>query len=111
VTDILHELEKPGRDPRPEFKSVEFKAGIEKIADLEVGMRLQGVVTNVANFGAFVDVGVHQEGLVHISQLSDTFIKDPREIVKTGDVVTVTVTEIDIARKRIALTMKQGKNN
>jgi uncharacterized protein len=111
VTDILQELEKPGRDPRPEFKSVEFKAGVEKIADLEVGMRLQGVVTNVANFGAFVDVGVHQDGLVHISQLSDTFVKDPREIVKAGDVVTVTVTEIDIARKRIALTMKQGKNN
>ena len=110
VTDILHELEKPGRDPRPEFKSVEFKAGVEKIADLDVGMRLQGVVTNVANFGAFVDVGVHQDGLVHISQLSDTFVKDPREIVKAGDVVTVTVTEIDIARKRIALTMKQGKN-
>ena len=110
VTDILQELEKPGRDPRPEFKSVEFKAGVEKIADLEVGMRLQGVVTNVANFGAFVDVGVHQDGLVHISQLSDTFVKDPREIVKAGDVVTVTVTEIDIARKRIALTMKQGKN-
>jgi uncharacterized protein len=74
-------------------------------------MRLQGVVTNVANFGAFVDVGVHQDGLVHISQLSDTFVKDPREIVKAGDVVTVTVTEIDIARKLIALTMKQGKNN
>jgi uncharacterized protein len=110
VTDILQELEKPGRDPRPEFKSVEFKAGVEKISDLEVGMRLQGVVTNVANFGAFVDVGVHQDGLVHISQLSDTFVKDPREIVKAGDVVTVTVTEIDIARKRIALTMKQGKN-
>ena len=108
VTDILQELEKPGRDPRPEFKSVEFKAGIEKITDLEVGMRLQGVVTNVANFGAFVDVGVHQDGLVHISQLADTFVKDPREIVKTGDVVTVTVTEIDATRKRIALTMKSS---
>ncbi len=106
VADILQELEKPGRDPRPEFKSVEFKAGIEKISDLEVGMRLQGVVTNVANFGAFVDVGVHQDGLIHISQLADKFVKDPREIVKTGDVVTVTVTEVDVPRKRIALTMK-----
>ena len=106
VTDILQELEKPGRDPRPEFKSVEFKAGVEKISDLEVGMRLQGVVTNVANFGAFVDIGVHQDGLVHISQLADKFVKDPREIVKTGDVVTVTVTEVDAPRKRIALTMK-----
>ena len=106
VADILQELEKPGRDPRPEFKSVEFKAGIEKISDLEVGMRLQGVVTNVANFGAFVDIGVHQDGLVHISQLADKFVKDPREIVKTGDVVTVTVTEVDVPRKRIALTMK-----
>ena len=106
VTDILQELEKPGRDPRPEFKSVEFKVGIEKISDLEVGMRLQGVVTNVANFGAFVDVGVHQDGLIHISQLADKFVKDSREIVKTGDVVTVTVTEVDVPRKRIALTMK-----
>lgn len=108
VTDILQELEKPGRDPRPEFKSVEFKAGVEKITDLEIGMRLQGVVTNVANFGAFVDIGVHQDGLVHISQLADTFVKDPREVVKTGDVVTVTVTEVDATRKRIALTMKSA---
>jgi uncharacterized protein len=108
VTDILQELEKPGRDPRPEFKNVEFKAGVEKMTDLEVGMRLQGVVTNVANFGAFVDIGVHQDGLVHISQLADTFIKDPRDVVKTGDVVTVTVTEIDAPRKRIALTMKSA---
>ena len=108
VTDILQELEKPGRDPRPEFKSVEFKAGVEKITDLTIGMRLQGVVTNVANFGAFVDIGVHQDGLVHISQLADAFVKDPREIVKTGDVVTVTVTEIDAPRKRIALTMKSA---
>ena len=108
VTDILQELEKPGRDPRPEFKSVEFKAGVEKITDLEVGMRLQGVVTNVANFGAFVDIGVHQDGLVHISQLADTFVKDPREIVKAGDIVTVTVTEVDAPRKRIALTMKSA---
>ncbi|NOS90066.1 MAG: RNA-binding transcriptional accessory protein [Methylococcaceae bacterium] len=106
VTDILQELEKPGRDPRPEFKSVTFKAGIEKISDLEVGMRLEGVVTNVANFGAFVDIGVHQDGLVHISQLSDTFIKDPRDAVKTGDRVTVKVVEVDVDRKRIALSMK-----
>jgi uncharacterized protein len=106
VTDILQELEKPGRDPRPEFKSVEFQAGIEKISDLKVGMKLAGVVTNVANFGAFVDIGVHQDGLVHISHLSDNFIKDPREAVKTGDVVKVTVVEIDVERKRIALSMK-----
>jgi uncharacterized protein len=106
VTDILQELEKPGRDPRPEFKSVEFKAGIEKISDLEPGMRLDGVVTNVANFGAFVDIGVHQDGLVHISHLSDTFVKDPRDAVKTGDMVKVRVLEVDIERKRISLTMK-----
>ncbi|MDA1342632.1 MAG: Tex family protein [Proteobacteria bacterium] len=106
VTDILKELEKPGRDPRPEFKSVEFKSGVEKISDLEPGMRLNGVVTNVANFGAFVDIGVHQDGLVHISHLSDTFIKDPRDAVKTGDFVNVRVLEIDVARKRISLSMK-----
>jgi uncharacterized protein len=106
VTDILQELEKPGRDPRPEFKSVEFKAGIEKISDLEPGMRLDGVVTNVANFGAFVDIGVHQDGLVHISHLSDTFVKDPREAVKTGDMVSVKVLEVDVERKRISLSMK-----
>jgi uncharacterized protein len=106
VTDILHELEKPGRDPRPEFKSVAFKAGIEKISDLEPGMRLDGVVTNVANFGAFVDIGVHQDGLIHISHLSDTFIKDPREAVKTGDLVNVKVLEVDVLRKRISLSMK-----
>ena len=106
VTDILQELEKPGRDPRPEFKSVTFKAGIEKISDLVPGMRLDGVVTNVANFGAFVDIGVHQDGLVHISHLSDTFIKDPREAVKTGDMVNVKVLEVDALRKRISLSMK-----
>jgi len=106
VTDILQELEKPGRDPRPEFKSVEFKAGIEKITDLQPGMSLEGVVTNVANFGAFVDIGVHQDGLVHISHLSDTFIKDPREAVKTGDMVKVKVLEVDVERKRISLSMK-----
>jgi uncharacterized protein len=106
VTDILLELEKPGRDPRPEFKSVEFKAGIEKISDLKPGMRLDGVVTNVANFGAFVDIGVHQDGLIHISHLSDTFIKDPRDAVKTGDMVKVKVLEVDVERKRISLSMK-----
>ncbi|NOQ77736.1 MAG: S1 RNA-binding domain-containing protein [Methylococcaceae bacterium] len=107
VTDILQELEKPGRDPRPEFKSVTFKAGIEKITDLKEGMTLEGVVTNVANFGAFVDIGVHQDGLVHISHLADVFVKDPREVVKTGDMVNVKVIEIDVARKRIALSMKK----
>ena len=106
VTDILQELEKPGRDPRPEFKSVEFKAGIEKISDLKPGMRLDGVVTNVANFGAFVDIGVHQDGLIHISHLSDSYIKDPRDAVKTGDMVKVKVLEIDVDRKRISLSMK-----
>jgi uncharacterized protein len=107
VTDILQELEKPGRDPRPEFKSVRFKDGIEKITDIKPGMTLDGVVTNVANFGAFVDIGVHQDGLVHISHLSDSFVKDPRDVVKTGDMVKVKVLEIDVARKRIALTMKK----
>ncbi|MGR8952558.1 MAG: helix-hairpin-helix domain-containing protein, partial [Gammaproteobacteria bacterium] len=106
VTDILQELEKPGRDPRPEFKSVQFKAGVEKITDLEPGMRLNGVVTNVANFGAFVDIGVHQDGLVHISHLADNFIKDPREVVKAGDIVEVRVLEVDVERQRIALSMK-----
>lgn len=106
VTDILRELEKPGRDPRPEFKSVEYKSGVEKITDLEPGMRLNGVVTNVANFGAFVDIGVHQDGLVHISHLSDTFVKDPRDAVRTGDLVIVRVLEVDVARQRISLSMK-----
>lgn len=106
VTDILQELEKPGRDPRPDFKSIAFKAGIEKITDLEAGMRLDGVVTNVANFGAFVDIGVHQDGLVHISHLSDAFVKVARDVVKTGDIVKVTVLEVDVERKRILLTMK-----
>jgi uncharacterized protein len=108
VTDILAELEKPGRDPRPEFKTATFQEGVEKIADLKPGMQLEGVVTNVAAFGAFVDVGVHQDGLVHISELSDRFVKDPREVVKTGDVVKVRVKDVDVARKRIALTMKSG---
>ncbi len=108
VTDILAELEKPGRDPRPEFKTAAFQEGVEKISDLKPGMQLEGVVTNVTAFGAFVDVGVHQDGLVHISELSDRFVKDPHEIVKAGDVVKVRVKEVDVARKRIALTMKSG---
>ncbi len=108
VTDILAELEKPGRDPRPEFKTAVFKEGVEKIADLKAGMQLEGVVTNVTAFGAFVDVGVHQDGLVHISEMADRFVKDPREVVKAGDVVKVRVKDVDVARKRIALTMKSG---
>jgi protein Tex len=111
VQDILEELKKPGRDPRPVFRTAEFKEGVEKVSDLKPGMILEGVVTNVANFGAFVDVGVHQDGLVHISQLSDTFVKDPRDIVKPGDVVKVTVQEIDLPRKRISLTMKSGEGH
>lgn len=107
VMDILKELEKPGRDPRPEFKSVQYKEGVEKITDLKTGMMLEGVVTNVANFGAFVDIGVHQDGLVHISHLSDGFVKDPRDVVKTGDMVKVKVLEVDVARQRISLTMKK----
>ncbi len=106
VRDILRELEKPGRDPRPEFKTAEFKEGIEELKDLSPGMMLEGVVTNVTNFGAFVDIGVHQDGLVHISMMSTKFIKDPREVVKAGDVVKVKVLEVDANRKRIALTMR-----
>ncbi len=106
VTDILKELEKPGRDPRPEFKTAEFNDDVEKVSDLKVGMILEGVVSNVANFGAFVDIGVHQDGLVHISAITNKFIKDPREVVKAGDVVKVKVMEVDDARKRISLTMR-----
>ncbi len=106
VTDIISELDKPGRDPRPEFKTAEFKAGVETISDLKVGMVLEGVVSNVANFGAFVDVGVHQDGLVHISALTNKFISDPREVVKAGDIVKVKVLEVDVARKRISFTMR-----
>ncbi len=109
VKDILSELEKPGRDPRPEFKTAEFKDGVEKMSDLQPGMRLEGVVTNVANFGAFVDIGVHQDGLVHISQLADKFVEDPRDVVKPGDVVKVRVQDVDIQRKRISLTMRSDK--
>ena len=108
VTDIIAELEKPGRDPRPEFKTATFKEGVEKITDLKPGMQLEGVVTNVAAFGAFVDIGVHQDGLVHVSELADRFVKDPHEVVKAGDVVKVRVKEVDVARKRIALTMRSG---
>lgn len=106
VKDILSELEKPGRDPRPEFKTATFQEGVEQLKDLKPGMRLEGVVTNVTNFGAFVDVGVHQDGLVHISMLADRFVKDPHAVVKAGDVVKVKVVEVDIPRKRIALSMR-----
>ncbi|PJE80726.1 30S ribosomal protein S1 [invertebrate metagenome] len=106
VTDIIGELDKPGRDPRPEFKTATFKDGVEAIKDLKVNMELEGTVTNVTNFGAFIDVGVHQDGLVHISAMSDGFVKDPREIVKAGDIVKVKVMEVDVARKRISLTMR-----
>lgn len=106
VTDILGELDKPGRDPRPAFTTATFKEGVEKLDDLEQGMILEGVVTNVAAFGAFVDVGVHQDGLVHVSALSHKFVEDPREIVKPGDIVKVKVQDVDIPRKRISLTMR-----
>ncbi len=106
VRDILRELEKPGRDPRPEFKTAEFKEGVEDLKDLQPGMVLEGVITNVTNFGAFVDIGVHQDGLVHISMMSNKFVKDPREVVKAGDVVKVKVLEVDEKRRRVALTMR-----
>lgn len=107
VKDILAELEKPGRDPRPSFKTATFTDGVEDIKDLKPGMVLEGTVTNVAAFGAFVDIGVHQDGLVHVSQLADRFVKDPHEVVKAGDVVQVRVTEVDVPRKRIGLTMRK----
>lgn len=106
VSDIIRELDKPGRDPRPEFKTATFAEGVNKITDLEPGMILEGVVSNVANFGAFVDIGVHQDGLVHISALTDKFVADPREVVKAGDIVKVKVMEVDAARKRIGLSMR-----
>ncbi len=106
VTDIIKELEKPGRDPRPEFKTATFADGVEELRDLKPGMQLEGVITNVTNFGAFVDIGVHQDGLVHVSALSHKFVKDPREVVKAGDVVKVKVVEVDDKRRRIALTMR-----
>lgn len=115
VADILKELEKPGRDPRPEFKTASFQDGVETLKDLEPGMILEGTVSNVANFGAFVDIGVHQDGLVHISALSDKFIDDPRKVVKAGDIVKVKVMEVDVARKRVGLSMRltdePGENN
>jgi protein Tex len=106
VTDIIAELEKPGRDPRPAFRTAAFADGIETLADLRTGMVLEGSVTNVAAFGAFVDIGVHQDGLVHISAMSHKFVKDPREVVKPGDIVRVKVLDVDTARKRIALTLR-----
>ncbi|CAB3798722.1 Tex family protein [Pararobbsia alpina] len=108
VRDILAELEKPGRDPRPEFKTATFRDGVEKLSDLSPGMLLEGVVTNVAAFGAFIDIGVHQDGLVHVSAMSTKFIKDPHEVVKAGQVVQVKVLEVDVKRQRIALTMRLG---
>ncbi|MEO9898627.1 MAG: Tex family protein [Paracoccaceae bacterium] len=110
VRDILLELEKPGRDPRPAFKTATFADGIDSIGDLKSGMSLEGTVTNVAAFGAFVDIGVHQDGLVHVSQLADRFVKDPHEVVKAGDVVRVRVTEVDVPRKRIGLTMRKDNS-
>ncbi len=109
ITDILKELDKPGRDPRPEFKMAQFKDGVETLADLKPGMQLEGVVTNVTNFGAFVDIGVHQDGLVHISSLTDKFVSDPHQVVKAGDIVKVKVLEVEIERKRIALTMRMDE--
>ena len=106
VKDILGELEKPGRDPRPEFRTASFQDGVNDLKDLQPGMKLEGTVTNVTNFGAFVDIGVHQDGLVHISALAEKFVQDPRQVVKAGDIVKVKVLEVDIARKRIALTMR-----
>ena len=106
VKDILSELEKPGRDPRPDFKVAKLQDGVEDIQDLKVDMVLEGTVSNVAAFGAFVDLGVHQDGLIHVSQLSNKFITDAREVVKTGDIVKVKVLEVDVPRKRISLTMK-----
>ena len=111
VRDILSELEKPGRDPRPGFKTATFADGVNEIKDLRPGMMLEGTVTNVAAFGAFVDVGVHQDGLVHVSQLADRFVKDPHEVVKAGDIVTVRVVEVDAARKRIGLTMRRDSSD
>jgi uncharacterized protein len=108
VADILGELEKPGRDPRPDFRVARLNDAVQDIRDLKEGMLLEGTVSNVAAFGAFIDLGVHQDGLVHVSQLSHKFVSDAREVVKTGDIVKVQVVEVDVARKRIALTMKLG---
>jgi uncharacterized protein len=109
VRDILAELEKPGRDPRPEFRTANFREGVESIGDLKPGMVLEGVVTNVTNFGAFVDIGVHQDGLVHISALAERFVKDPRDVVRAGQLVKVKVMSVDAERKRIGLSMRLGE--
>jgi uncharacterized protein len=106
LKDILKELAKPGLDPREEFEAFSFTDGVNEIKDLRIGMKLPGIVTNITNFGAFVDIGVHQDGLVHVSQLANKFVKDPNEVVKVQQKVLVTVTEVDEARKRIALSMK-----
>ncbi len=108
LNDILSELAKPGRDPREQFELFQFADGVNKIEDVKPGMKLPGIVTNVTAFGAFVDIGVHQDGLVHISQLADRFVKDPSEVVKVQQRVEVTVMEVDLARKRIGLSMKKG---
>ena len=110
IQDVLSELEKPGRDPRPEFRTAKFREDITEVAQLTEGMQLEGVVTNVTNFGAFVDVGVHQDGLVHVSELSDSFIKDPNDVVKTGDRLKVCVLNIETKLKRIALSAKQTRS-
>ncbi|MDZ4262127.1 MAG: S1 RNA-binding domain-containing protein, partial [Pseudomonadota bacterium] len=107
IRDILSELDKPGRDPRPEFTTATFQEGIEKLSDLKPGMMLEGVVTNVTAFGAFIDIGVHQDGLAHISELADKYVSDPREVVKAGDVVKVRVLDVDLKRNRVALTLKK----
>jgi uncharacterized protein len=111
ITDILAELEKPGRDPRDRFEAFSFAAGVTTMDDLEPGQRLPGVVTNVTAFGAFVDVGVHQDGLVHVSQLADRFVRDPAEVVRVGQRVTVTVLDVDHQRHRISLTMRERAGN
>jgi uncharacterized protein len=109
LRDIMDELAKPGRDPRESFEVFSFADGIEKLEDLKPGMKLPGIVTNVTAFGAFVDIGVHQDGLVHVSQLADKFVRDPAEIVKVGQRVSVTVVDVDVPRKRVSLSMKSGR--
>ncbi|NLG66094.1 MAG: S1 RNA-binding domain-containing protein, partial [Actinobacteria bacterium] len=111
LTDILAELARPGRDPRERFEAFSFAPGIEKLEDLEPGMRLPGIVTNVTKFGAFVDVGVHQDGLVHVSKLANRFVRDPAEVVKVGQRVEVSVLEVDLKRKRISLSMREPSND
>ena len=106
IRDVMRELDKPGRDPRPDFRFANFQEGVENLSDLSAGMVLEGMVTNITNFGAFIDIGVHQDGLVHISALAYKFVKDPRDVVKTGDIVKVKVLSVDVQRKRIALSMR-----